>query len=276
MENNLTEKDIENLNKWAEMYGIEGLKIDNKDDLPIITDENEKEYWGEFKKTSSPQIKLALINRYAHLVKYTADRFKQSIGEICFRMMDYDDFVCLGYFGLSIAIDRYVPNKDIKFKIYAIIIIQGEIYDEIRKMDGFPKRIRREMRTANNVREILDIKLERSATPKEIAEEVGMDIEDYHYIMSYILTLPETSLYEISRYIDDKRNLKYWFENKEVEEEIISALKKLPQKEHEVLKLYYYEALTLKEIGKIFELSEVKVVQILGKAIQDLIQIMNK
>ena len=246
----------------------------------IITDENEKEYWKEFQKTSSPQIKVALINRYAHLVKYTADRFKQSIGEIFFKMMDYEDLVCLGYSGLLDAIDRYAPNKDIKFKTYAIIRIQeciyDELYDELRKMDGFPKRIRRERRTISKVREILEIKLKRSATPKEITEEVGIDIEDYHYIMSYILTLPETSLYEISRYIDDKRNLKYWFENKEVEEEIINALKKLPKKEHDVLKLYYYESLTLKEIGKILELSEIKVAQILGKAIQDLIQIMDK
>ena len=251
-----------------------------KKNVPTITDENEKEYWIEYKKTLSLQIREAFVVKYADLVKYTADRFKQSIGEICFIVMDYEDLVCLGYSGLLDAIDRYAPNKDIKFKTYAIIRIQeciyDKLYDELRKMDGFPKRIRRERRTINKIIEILEIKLKRSATPKEIAEEVGIDIEDYHYIMSYILTLPETSLYEISRYIDNKRNLKYWFENKEIEEEIINALKKLPKKEHDVLKLHYYEALTLKEIGKIFELSEIKVVQILGKAIQDLIQIMNK
>ena len=242
----------------------------------VITDENEKEYWIEYKKTLSPQIKEALITKYKHLLEYVADRLKPSIGEGRFKRLDYEDLVCLGYSGLLDAIDRYAPNKDIKFKTYAIIRIQGEIYDELRKMDCIPKRISRERRTISKVREILEIKLKRSATPKEIAEEVGIDIEDYHYIMSYILALPETSLYEISRYIDDKRNLKYWFENKEIEEEIINALKKLPKKEHDVLKLYYYEALTLKEIGKIFKLSEIKVAQILGKAIQDLIQIMNK
>ena len=164
MQNNLTEKDIENLNKWAEMYGIEGLKIDNNYDLPIITDENEKEYWKEFQKTSSPQIKLALINRYAHLVKYTADRFKQSIGEICFIVMDYEDLVCLGYSGLLDAIDRYAPNKDIKFKTYAIIRIQGEIYDELRKMDCIPKCISRERRTISKVRDCL---LYTSPSPRD-------------------------------------------------------------------------------------------------------------
>ena len=96
----------------------------------IITDENEEEYLEEFKKTSSPQIKAALVKKYAPLVKHVANKMLAKILET--KIMDYGDLVSAGFFGLLCAIDRYDTNKDIKFKSYAISLILGGIYDELR------------------------------------------------------------------------------------------------------------------------------------------------
>ena len=172
----------------------------------IITDENEKEYWEEFKKTSSPQIKAALVKKYATLVKYVADRLKPRIIKGNFAYLDDEDLVSFGYSGLSDAIYNYNLNIDVEFITYAIIRIEEAIYDEIRKIDNLSKRIRREIRTINNARKILEIKLKGSATPEEIAEMLDITIDDYRYIMNYILMLPKISLNEISSYIDDKIN----------------------------------------------------------------------
>ena len=217
----------------------------------IITDENEKEYLEEFKKTLSPQIKEALIKRYSYLVKHRVDILKPSIMEGGFKRLDYEDLIFFGYLGLADAIDNYNLNRNVIFTDYATTRIEEAIYDELRKIDILSKRIRREIRTINNAREILEIKLKGSPTPEEI-EEI------------------------ISRLIYKKINPEYLIEKKEVREEIINALKKLPKKEHDVLKLYDYEGLTVKEIGKILEVPERKVGQIYGKALEDLRQIMKK
>ena len=207
----------------------------------IITNENEKEYWIEYKKTLFPQIKEALINRYAPLVKYEAFKIKSysniNIGytylniDYLKNIIDFGDLVGFGFFGLLDAVERYNPNKDIKFKTYARLGIKGAIYDELRKM--LP-RIR------------------------------------YYDITEYILRFSTISLNEISRYIENKITPEYLLEKKEIKKEVIDALKKLPQREYEVLELYYYEWLTLKEISNIFRISEIRTYKIYRKAMQDL------
>ena len=210
----------------------------------IITNENEKEYWIEYKKTLFPQIKEALINRYAPLVKYEAFKIKSysniNIGytylniDYLKNIIDFGDLVGFGFFGLLDAVERYNPNKDIKFKTYARLRIKGAIYDGLREI--FPP------------------------IPY-------YDITEYIWRFSIISLI---SLNEISRYIENKITPEYLLEKKEIKKEVIDALKKLPQREYEVLELYYYEWLTLKEISNIFRISEIRTYKIYRKAMQDL------
>ena len=203
----------------------------------IITNENEKEYWVEYKKTSSPQIREALINRYAPLVKYEAFKIKSYLNMnivytyVIKNIIDFGDLVGFGFFGLLYAVERYNPNKDIKFKTYARLRINCAIYDGLRKM-------------LPSIR--------------------------YYDITEYILRFSIISLNEISRYIENKITPEYLLEKKEIKKEVIDALKKLPQREYEVLELYYYEWLTLKEISNIFRISEIRTYKIYRKAMQDL------
>ena len=198
----------------------------------IITKENEKDYLVEYKKTLFPQIKEALINRYAPLVKYEAFKIKSYLNMnivytyVIKNIIDFGDLVGFGFFGLLDAVERYNPNKDIKFKTYARLRIKGYIYDGLREI--FPP------------------------LPKMIYKDISK-IQN-----------------EISRYIENKITPEYLLEKKEIKKGVIDALKKLPQREYEVLELYYYEWLTLKEISNIFRISEIRTYKIYRKAMQDL------
>ena len=254
----------------------------------IITNENEKEYWIEYKKTLYPQIKEALINRYAPLVKYEAFKIKSysniNIGytylniDYLKNIIDFGDLVGFGFFGLLYAVERYNPNKDIKFKTYARLRINCAIYDGLREIfPPLPKMIYKDISKIQKAREILKIKLKREAKPEEIAKILGITVEKYYYYIAMsILPYSIISLNEISRYIENKITPEYLLEKKEIKKGVIDALKKLPQREYEVLELYYYEWLTLKEISNIFRISEIRTYKIYRKAMQDLKDIFMK
>ena len=228
----------------------------------IITDENEKEYLEEFQKTLSPQIKAVLVKKYAPLVKHVANKMLAKIPETT--IMDYGDLVSAGFFGLLCAIDRYDTNKDIKFKPYAINLILGCIYDELR------------LTRVDTIEEIKKtVKLIREYMRAKETIKIIKWIRYKHSIMNYILhaNMISTSSNEFSRYIDDRINPEYLLEKKEFKKEFINILKKLPKQEFDVLKLYYYEEHTLKEIGKKLGISEIKVSKTHWKAIQNLRQI---
>ena len=258
------------------------MRHNKKDKLPEITEENEREYWIEFKKTLSPHIREALVIKYAPLVKYAVNRINISTKNI--RDIEYEDLVGFGSFGLLDAIDRYDLNKDVKFKTYALTRIMGSIYDELRKLDSLPRSIRKDIKDVEKSREILESKLRRNAKPEEIVKMLGITMDKYNELMEYGRQSSITSLSGIFYTGDDseeisimdtlkssdKTNPEYLAERESVKKLIVEALKKLPEKEQQVLILYYYEELTLKEIGVAMEVSESRVSQLHGKAIQDL------
>lgn len=253
-----------------------------KDKIPNITNENEHDYWIEFKKTLSPHIREALVIKYAPLVKFVANRIHVNMKSI--RDIEFEDLVGFGSFGLMDAIDRYDPNRKIKFKTYALTRIMGSIYDELRRIDVLPRSIRKEIKEIEKAREILENKLSRNAKPQEIADMLGIPLSKVNETMRYNIESSTTSLSEVWYLGDDsdeisiidtlksndKTNPEYLAEREDVKKKIVEALKKLPEKEQQVLILYYYDNLTLKEIGKVLDVSESRVSQLHTKAIQQL------
>lgn len=173
------------------------MKNNNINEI-IITDENEKEYLAEFQK-----IKKALINRY---VKYWAFKIKETIN-INFENyaknklgFEDEDFESLGFLGLLDAIDRYNPNNesDIKFETYASMNIQGAIFEELRRMNGLPKSVRKEIKKLN---ETIVIKMQNNLTKKEIdnlckwAKKYNIeDLDTEGKILSIILDIKELKI----------------------------------------------------------------------------------
>ena len=185
------------------------MQNNNKDDLPIITDENEKEYWIEYKNTLSPQIKEALIIKYKYLLEVVANKLKSNIGKGRFISLDYEDLVCLGYSGLLEAIDRYPPDKDVKFKSYAIVRIQRAIYDEATRINYFcyPKS-----RFLNDAKTLLDeeskiliLYYHEGLTFKEIAEKMDISRSEVHQL----LTKAQKDLDKVIT-ITDENEKEYW------------------------------------------------------------------
>ena len=231
----------------------------------IITDENEEEYWIEYKKTLSPQIKEALIVKYKYLLEVVADEFKSNIGKGRFKGLDYEDLVCLGYSGLLEAIDKYPHDKDVKFKSYAFVIIQRAIYDEATRINyfcysGTRSRFQNDAKTLSDEKsKILILYYHEGLTFKEISEKMDLSRSEIHRL--FTKAMEDLKIIEnnpISK-PSDKTNTEYLA--------IINTLKKLPQKEQEVLILYYLDNLTLKEISEKIGLSKSEVTKLRKKAV---------
>ncbi len=253
-----------------------------REKVPIITDENEKDYWLEYKKTSSPIIREAIVIKYSPLVKYVANNMQKTIGNQ--KNINFDDLVSSGGFGLLDAIEKYDSNFNTKFKTYAVTRINGAILDELRKQDYLPRSIRQEAKEIEKTRTVLEAHYTRTITPEEVCEKLGIPMVKYNQIMKKVTESSPTSLNDI-RYIDndssgisiadtlkasDKTSPEYMAEREDVKKKIVEAIKNLSEKEQQVLILYYYDDLTLKEIGAVFGATESRISQIHTKALQAL------
>ncbi len=246
----------------------------------LLDKNSEEDLWELYQKTKDPAIRDAFIKQYAPLVKYVA-------GKVAIGMphnVEYDDLVGFGVFGLFDAIEKYNPDKNVKFKTYAVTRIRGAIYDELRSIDWVPRSVRQKTREIEDTIHRLESHFGRAATDNEIAKELGMSIADFQKTMLKISSTSILSLNDVwySGEDNDKvsivdsieahksLNPDNIIERDEIKRVIIQAINELPEKEKKVLVLYYYEDLTLKEIGKILEVTESRISQLHTKAIMRL------
>ena len=187
----------------------------NYNELPNINDENEQEYWIEYKKTLSPQIKEALIVKYKYLLEVVADEFKSNIGKGRFKGLDYEDLVCLGFSGLLEAIDKYPHDKDIEFEAYAFVIIQRAIYDEATRINYFCYSGTRscflnDAKTLSDEKsKILILYYHEGLTFKEISEKMDLSRSEIHRR----LTKAQKDLNKIIT-ITNENEKEYWIKYK--------------------------------------------------------------
>jgi RNA polymerase sigma factor FliA len=240
----------------------------------------EEEMWELYKRTRDPLIRDAFIKQYAPLVKYVAG--KVAIGMP--NTVEFDDLVGFGVFGLLDAIDKFDPEKNVKFKTYAVTRIRGAIFDELRSIDWVPRSVRQKTREIEEAMRSLEANLGRSASDQEIALSLGMTEEDFQSTMlkisgTSILSLndvwysgEDSDKISIGESIESPQSLNpdTIIEKDEIKRVIMSAINELPEKEKKVLVLYYYEDLTLKEIGQVLEVTESRVSQLHTKAIMRL------
>ncbi|MCK4796392.1 MAG: RNA polymerase sigma factor WhiG [Spirochaetes bacterium] len=238
---------------------------------------NEEELWILYKKEKDPMIRENFIKQYAPLVKYVAGKIAMGKpGNI-----DYEDLVGFGVFGLIDAIEKFDPDKKVKFKTYAVTRIRGAIYDELRAIDWVPRSIRQKVKEVEHAINSIETRTEKTATDQEIADELELDIREFYTLMTKISSTSIISLSETWHLGDDNDKISIMdtlesphssnpdvsVEREEVKELIIKAINELPDKEKKVLVLYYYEDLTLKEIGEVLEVTESRVSQLHTKAI---------
>lgn len=234
----------------------------------------EKSLWHKYKVNGDQETKNLLIEKYIGLVKVIAGRLYTNYGA----NIEYDDLVSYGIFGLLDAIEKFDVDKDIKFQTYAQIRIRGAIIDELRNLDWVPRSIRQKAKLVEEAYTKTENILGRNATDQEIAKELDISLEELSSILQQINGFNVISLEEQLYEANITDNLGYENEKlteniictKEMHETLQNNIEKLPQRERQVVSLYYYDELTYKEIGKILEVSESRVSQLHSKAINRL------
>ena len=243
----------------------------------IPEDKTEEERWQHYRQTRDPKLREAFIKQYAPLVKYVAGKVAMGMPH----NVEFDDLVGFGVFGLLDAIDKYDPEKNVKFKTYAVTRIRGAIFDELRQIDWVPRSIRQKTREIEATISSLEAQLGRTASDQEIAGALGMDESEYLKTLQKISTTSIISINDVwfSGDENDKISIADSIESpmslnpdvvveKEViRQVIVAAINELPDKEKKILILYYYEDLTLKDIGRVLEVTESRVSQLHTKAI---------
>jgi RNA polymerase sigma factor for flagellar operon FliA len=246
----------------------------------LLEEKTEAELWELYRNTRDPKIRDRFIEQYSPLVKYVAG--KVAIGMP--QNVEFDDLVGFGVFGLFDAIEKFDPEKHVKFKTYAVTRIRGAIYDELRSIDWVPRSVRQKAREIEETIHRLEASLGRAASDKEIADELGISVADFQKLMLKISGTSVLSLNDVW-YTGDENdtvaivdgiespqslNPDIIIEKEEIRRVIVQAISELPEKEKKVLVLYYYEDLTLKEIGKVLDVTESRVSQLHTKAIMRL------
>src|SRR6476659_545194 len=237
-----------------------------------------KALWYEFRKSKDRALRDRLILTYAPLVKFVAGRLGSGLPA----HVDEGDLVSYGLLGLIGAIERYDPERDVKFETYAIARIKGSIIDELRAMDWVPRSVRSRARDIERAIGELERKLHRAPTDEEIADKLGVSTDDLNDSLteigrSSIAALDE--LWTVSSSGGDQVALIDTIEDTqgpepqselaqtELKEALGDAIARLPEREKLVVTLYYYEELTLREIGEVLGVTESRVSQLHTKAI---------
>ncbi len=240
--------------------------------------EDVKEIWRTFRRTGDKAVRDRLILMYAPIVKYVAGRLGSGLPA----HVDEGDLVSYGLLGLISAIERYDPDRDVKFETYAIARIKGSILDELRALDWVPRSVRSRARQIERAMAELESKLGRAPSDEEIAKKVGISVEELEGSLtdisrSSIAALDE--LWTISGSGGDQVALidtiedtqgpepQSAFAQTELREMVADAITSLPEREKLVITLYYYEDLTLREIGEVLGVTESRVSQLHTKAI---------
>jgi RNA polymerase sigma factor FliA len=240
--------------------------------------EDTQSLWLQYRRTRDQGIRDRLILTYAPLVKYVAGRLGSGLPA----HVDEGDLVSYGLLGLIGAIERYDPERDVKFETYAIARIKGAIIDELRAMDWVPRSVRSRAREIERAIAELERKLMRAPTDEEIAGKIGITTDELEESLteiarSSIAALDE--LWTVSSSSGDQIALIDTIEDTEapdpqgtlsqteMKEAIGEAIARLPEREKLVVTLYYYEELTLREIGEVLGVTESRVSQLHTKAI---------
>jgi RNA polymerase sigma factor for flagellar operon FliA len=234
--------------------------------------------WERFKATADPATRERLILHYSPLVKYVAGR----VGVGLPPNIEQADLVSYGIFGLIDAIEKFDIERAIKFETYAISRIRGAIIDELRAIDWIPRSIRHKAREVERAYAALEGELHRTPTESEVAQRLGMSLEDLHQVfsqVSYVNVVALDELLTVGGEKGDKLSLVDTLEDTKAEDPVAAfeseetkfmlarAIDQLPEREKIVVTLYYYEGLTLAEIGRVLGVTESRICQMHTKAV---------
>lgn len=234
--------------------------------------------WARYKATGDRALRDELIVQYSPLVKFVAGRVSAGLPH----NIEQADLVSYGMFGLIDAIDKFDSERNIKFETYAITRIRGAIIDELRSIDWVPRSVRTKARSVERAYASLEATLGRAPTDAEVAAEMDVSESDLQSIFSQISYIGIVGLDEVISGAGTDRGESLTlgdtladrgdgpvgtFEVEEMKLILAGAINRLGDREKIVLSLYYYEGLTLAQIGQVLGVTESRVCQIHTKAV---------
>ena len=239
------------------------------------------ELWQDYKLSQSPLARDKLILQYSPLVKYVAGRVSTGLPA----NIEQADLVSYGIFGLIDAIEKFEPGRGNTFETYAISRIRGAIIDELRAIDWVPRSVRFKAREIEKAIAKLENELARVPTDPEIASQMGISLSDLRSLYQQISFVSIVALDELMTVGGEKGDSLPLietlqdsgtadpvaaFESEEMKRILLDAINKLPDREKIVVTLYYYEGLTLSEIGQVLGVTESRICQMHTKAVLQL------
>jgi RNA polymerase sigma factor FliA len=243
--------------------------------------ESLREIWHRFKHLGDRKARDTLIDNYSYLVKITAGRIAGGVPP----SLDREDLISAGVIGLIRAVDQFDASREVKFETYAIALIRGAILELLRGEDWAPRSVRDKIKSLERAYSGVEFRLGRPGTDEEVAEALSTTVDGLHKMLSDVAQASVLSLDEMLfssepdatlRIVDTVEDTSQTgdttraVEKRERRQALQVAVKRLPEREHLVLSLYYYEGLTFKEIGKILEVSESRVFQLHQQAMMRL------
>jgi RNA polymerase sigma factor for flagellar operon FliA len=237
------------------------------------------ELWRSYKATGDDRLREQLILHYSPLVKYVAGRVSVGLPP----NVEQADFVSSGVFGLIDAIEKFDIDREIKFETYAITRIRGAMIDELRALDWIPRSVRQKARNVERAYATLEARLRRTPTEVEVAAEMGIPVDELHAVFSQLSLANVVALEELL-HVGGEDGLSFMdtledtaadnpvevAEDRELRRFLARAINTLPEREKTVVTLYYYEGLTLAEIGNVLGVTESRVSQIHTKSVLQL------
>ncbi len=233
--------------------------------------------WRNLKERNDQTARDRLIVTYAPLVKYVAGRMSSALPS----HVEETDLISYGLLGLIGAVERFDPGRKIKFETYAVSRIKGAIIDELRSLDWVPRSVRSRARQIERKSAELENRLQRAPTDAELIEALGITPEEFNKAITQIATASFVALDEmwnvssggeplalIDTIGDEKQaDPASQLDLSEMRDTLADAIARLPEREKIVVALYYYDNLTLREIGEVLSVTESRVSQLHTKAI---------
>ena len=237
-----------------------------------------KDLWRRYKDDGDQGARERLVLAYAPLVKYVAGRMSSGLPA----HVEEADLISYGLLGLISAIERFDPGREIRFETFAITRIKGSIIDELRSLDWVPRSVRARAREIERANAKLEHQLHRAPNDKEMAEALDLSIDEFQESLvkisnSSVVALDE--LWTVSDSSGDTVSLLDTIQDPaavdpaqemdltDMRDRLADAIARLPEREKLVVALYYYENLTLREIGEVLGVTESRVSQLHTKAV---------
>jgi RNA polymerase sigma factor FliA len=237
-----------------------------------------KDLWRRYKDDGDQRARERLVLAYAPLVKYVAGRMSSGLPA----HVEEADLISYGLLGLISAIERFDPGRDIRFETFAITRVKGSIIDELRSLDWVPRSVRAKAREIERANAKLEHQLHRAPTDQEMADALGVSTEEFQDSLVKISNSSVVALDELWTVSDssgdtvslldtiqdpDAVDPSHELDLTDMKDRLADAIARLPEREKLVVALYYYENLTLREIGEVLGVTESRVSQLHTKAV---------